>query len=80
MLRLKETEEAQRNHLFELAQAYDQARSIRNLIEAFKESGSREEGFDMWLEWAEKIANEIDPIDKQAEVLARYNQMKIENS
>ena len=78
LLRLKETEEAQRNHLFELAQAFDQATSIRNLIVAFKESGSREEGFDMWLEWAEKIADEIDPIEKQAEILSRYHLIETE--
>ncbi|WP_020162149.1 hypothetical protein [Cycloclasticus pugetii] len=76
LLRLKEIEEARRNHLFELAQAFDQARSIRNLILAFKESDSREEGFDMWLGWAEKTANEIDPVDKQAEVLTGSQQIE----
>ena len=45
---------------------------------AFKESGSREEGFDMWLDWAEKIADEIDPVGKQAEVLARSHEIETE--
>jgi hypothetical protein len=76
--RLKEIEEARRNHLFELAQAFDQVKSIRNLIVAFKESGSREEGFDMWLDWAVKTADEMDPVDKQAEILSRYHQIEAE--
>jgi len=73
---LNEIEEARRNHLFECAQA----RSIRHLIVAFKESGSREEGFDMWLEWATKVAGEIDPVDKPEGNLPLYNQIKIEGS
>lgn len=36
LLRLKKIEEARRNHLFELAQAFDQTKSIRNLVLAFK--------------------------------------------
>jgi hypothetical protein len=75
LLRLKEIEEGRRNHLFELAQAFDQAKSIRNLILAFKESGSTEEGFDMWLDWAEKIADEMDPIKNQTRVLSHHHQI-----
>ena len=78
LLRLKKIEEARRNHLFELTQAFEQAASIRNLILTFKESGSTEEGFDKWLDWAAKIANEIDPVDKQAEILSRYHQIEAE--
>jgi hypothetical protein len=42
---------------------------------AFKESGSREEGFDMWLDWAEKTANEIDPIKNQTGILSHHHQI-----
>lgn len=78
LLRLKNIEEARRSHLFALTQDFEQAGSIRNLILAFKESDNREEGFDKWLDWAEKIADEIDPIGKQAEILTRYQQMEAE--
>lgn len=78
LLRLQKIEEAQRNHLFELTQAFDQATSIRNLILAFNKSGNREEGFEKWLDWAANIADEIDPVDKQAEVLSRYQQIELE--
>jgi hypothetical protein len=78
LLRLKELEEARRNHLFELTQAFDRATSIRNLVSAFKGSENKEEGFDKWLEWATKIADELDPVDKQAEVLARFHQIETE--
>jgi len=47
---------------------------------AFKESDSSEAGFDKWLNWAANIADEIDPIDKQAEVLFRYHQIKADES
>ena len=73
---MKEIEEGRRNHLFALAQAYDQAKSIRNLVLALAKSGNKEANFDQWLDWAEKIANQIDPIEKQAEILSRYHQIE----
>jgi len=30
----------------------------------------------MWLDWAEKIADEIDPIRKQAGILSHHHQME----
>ena len=78
LLRLKKIEEARRNHLFELTQEFEQAASIRSLILAFQKSGNRDEGFDKWLEWAAKIADEIDPVDKQAEISYCYRQIEKE--
>jgi len=76
LLRLKKVEEAKRDHLFELAQAYEQATSIRKLLLGFKGLKNSEEDFDKWLDWAEKIAGEIDPMDKQSEILFRYDQIE----
>ncbi|MGB2009840.1 MAG: hypothetical protein ACPHSA_10405, partial [Cycloclasticus pugetii] len=76
VIRSNKIEEARRNHLFELTQAFEQAALIRNLVSAFKQSGNRREGFDKWLDWATRIADEIDPVEKQAEILACYQHIE----
>ena len=45
---------------------------------ALAKSGNTKAGFDHWLDWAEKIANQIHPIEKQAEILSRYHHIETE--
>lgn len=70
--RIQKIEDNRQKYLFELTQAHQKAASIRSLIKAFENTEYKEEGFDEWLSWAVTVADTIDPIKRQAEIVLKH--------
>lgn len=72
VLRLQKIEVKRREYLFELAQDYQKAELIRNLIQAFSGVENKEEGFEGWLVWATGVVNSLSVTGRQAEIVSQH--------
>lgn len=73
--RLEKIEQARREHLLELASNFSKAQEIRKLVEAIRSSydDSHEiQGLEIWLQWAEAVAADLNPILDRRRIIEQY--------
>lgn len=70
--RISKIEENRRKYLFDLAEQYNKVESIRDFLAALERAENKPEGLAEWLEWANTVLNELDPLSYQEEIIDEH--------
>ncbi len=62
-------EKARREQLLSLSEQYQKARAVRDMLQAIESSQSQTGGLATWLEWANTVVDEIDPLCRVDSIL-----------
>jgi hypothetical protein len=73
--RLMKVEETRRKQLFDISDQHHRVTSLRTLISALRQQSQQNEALQSWLEWAEGVADDIDPLKTIDNILESHRKI-----